>query len=46
MEGVLIADTRLTDEPNTIIAKKAYLISDPKELTVTLRLEKRQHPYG
>jgi lipopolysaccharide export system permease protein len=39
MEGVLIADTRLTDEPNTIIAKKAYLISDPKELTVTLRLE-------
>ena len=39
MEGVLIADTRLTDEPNTIIAKKAYLIADPKELTVTLRLE-------
>ena len=39
MEGVLIADTRLTDEPNTIIAKKGYLISDPKELTVTLRLE-------
>jgi lipopolysaccharide export system permease protein len=39
MEGVLIADTRLTDEPNTIIAKKAYLISDPKALTVTLRLE-------
>jgi len=39
MEGVLIADTRLTDEPNTIIAKKAYLISDPRELTVTLRLE-------
>jgi lipopolysaccharide export system permease protein len=39
MEGVLIADTRLTDEPNTIIAKKGYLISDPKALTVTLRLE-------
>jgi lipopolysaccharide export system permease protein len=39
MEGVLIADSRLTDEPNTIIAKKAYLISDPKALTVTLRLE-------
>ena len=30
MEGVLIADTRLTDEPNTIIAKMAYLISDPR----------------
>ena len=39
MEGVLIADTRLTDEPNTIIAKKAYLIADPKELTVTILLE-------
>lgn len=39
MEGVLIADTRLTDEPSTIIAKKAYLISDPKALTITMRLE-------
>jgi lipopolysaccharide export system permease protein len=39
MAGVLISDTRLTNEPSTIIAKKAYLISDPKALTVTLRLE-------
>ncbi|MFH1079320.1 MAG: LPS export ABC transporter permease LptF [Pseudomonadota bacterium] len=39
MEGVLISDTRLTQEPSTIIAKKAYLISDPKALTVTMRLE-------
>jgi lipopolysaccharide export system permease protein len=39
MAGVLISDTRLTNEPSTIIAKKAYLISDPKTLTVTMRLE-------
>jgi lipopolysaccharide export system permease protein len=39
MEGVLISDTRLTEEPSTIIARKAYLISDPKMLTVTMRLE-------
>jgi lipopolysaccharide export system permease protein len=39
MEGVLIADTRLTSEPSTIIAKKAYLISDPSALTITMRLE-------
>ncbi|MCX5857327.1 MAG: LPS export ABC transporter permease LptF [Deltaproteobacteria bacterium] len=39
MAGVLISDTRLTEEPSTIIAKKAYLISDPKALTVTMRLE-------
>lgn len=38
MEGVLIVDTRLMQEPNTIIAKKAYLISDAKTLTVTMRL--------
>ena len=39
MEGVLISDTRLTAEPSTIIAKKAFLISDPKALTVTMRME-------
>jgi lipopolysaccharide export system permease protein len=39
MEGVLISDTRLTTEPSTIVAKKAYLVSDPRTLTVTLRLE-------
>lgn len=39
MEGVLIADTRLTSEPSTIVAKKAYLVSDPRALTITMRLE-------
>ena len=39
MEGVLISDTRMTEEPSTIIARKAYLISDPQALTVTMRLE-------
>jgi len=39
MEGVLISDMRLTEEPSTIIAKKAYLVSDPNSMTVTLRLE-------
>jgi lipopolysaccharide export system permease protein len=39
MEGVLISDNRLTEEPSTIIARKAYLVSDPKALTVTMRLE-------
>jgi lipopolysaccharide export system permease protein len=39
MAGVLISDTRLTNEPSTIIAEKAYLISDPRALTVTMRLE-------
>ena len=39
MEGVLIADTRLTTEPSTIVAKRAYLISDPRALTITMRLE-------
>lgn len=39
MEGVIISDTRITREPSTIIAKKAYLISDPRLMTVSLRLE-------
>jgi lipopolysaccharide export system permease protein len=39
MEGVIISDNRLADEPNTIIAKRAYLVSDPESMTVTLRLE-------
>lgn len=39
MEGVVISDSRLADEPNTIIAKKAFLVSDPESLTVKLRLE-------
>lgn len=39
MEGVIVSDTRIADEPNTIIAKRAYLVSDPESMTVTLRLE-------
>jgi lipopolysaccharide export system permease protein len=39
MEGVIISDTRITKEPSTIIAKKAYLVSNPELMTVTLRLE-------
>ncbi|MDO8785755.1 MAG: LPS export ABC transporter permease LptF [Syntrophales bacterium] len=39
MEGVMISDNRISREPATIIARRAYLISDPKSLTVTLRLE-------
>jgi len=39
MEGVIISDTRLADEPNTIVARKAFLVSDPESLTVKLRLE-------
>ncbi|OPY04876.1 MAG: Lipopolysaccharide export system permease protein LptF [Syntrophus sp. PtaB.Bin001] len=39
MEGVLVSDQRASDEPGTIIAKKAFLISDPESMAVTLRLE-------
>jgi len=39
MEGVIISDSRIGDEPSTIIARKAYLVSDPQRMTVTLRLE-------
>jgi lipopolysaccharide export system permease protein len=39
MEGVIVSDNRHVDEPNTTIAKKAFLVSDPKSLTVKLRLE-------
>jgi lipopolysaccharide export system permease protein len=39
MEGILISDQRLGTEPNTIIARKAYLVSDMQTLSVTLRLE-------
>ncbi len=40
MEGVLISDNRLTGEPHTIVAEKAFLVSDPESLRVSLRLEK------
>ncbi len=39
MKGVIISDTRISKEPSTIIAEKAYLVSDPKQMTLTLRLE-------
>lgn len=39
LEGVLISDNRIIREPNTIVARKAYLISDPDARSITLRLE-------
>ncbi|MDQ5987949.1 MAG: hypothetical protein CSYNP_03697 [Syntrophus sp. SKADARSKE-3] len=39
MEGVMISDQRMGEESNTILARKAYLISDLKSMAVTLRLE-------
>jgi lipopolysaccharide export system permease protein len=39
MEGVIVSDNRLGEEPSTIIARRAYLVSDTKSMTVTLRLE-------
>jgi lipopolysaccharide export system permease protein len=38
MEGILISDSRLANEPTTIIARRGYLISNPNTLKVTLRL--------
>ncbi len=39
MEGVMISDQRMGTSPNTIIARKAFLVSDLDSLSVTLRLE-------
>jgi Predicted permeases len=39
MEGVIVSDNRIIGEQNTILAKKAFLISDPELMTVKLRLE-------
>ena len=39
MEDVIISDSRIGKEPSTIIARKAYLVADPRQMTVTLRLE-------
>lgn len=39
LEGVIVSDRRIIHEPNTILAKRAYLISDPDSLTVKLKLE-------
>jgi lipopolysaccharide export system permease protein len=39
MEGIIVSDTQTGREPNTIIARKGYLVSDPESLSVILRLE-------
>jgi lipopolysaccharide export system permease protein len=39
LEGVLISDSRISGEPSTIIARRAYLISNPDTMVITLRLE-------
>jgi len=39
MEGVIVSDSRIGEEPSTIFADKAYLISDPESKLVSLRLE-------
>jgi lipopolysaccharide export system permease protein len=39
LEGVLVSDNRMGNEPSTIFARKAYPISDPTSLTMTLRME-------
>ncbi|MBM4312532.1 MAG: LPS export ABC transporter permease LptF [Deltaproteobacteria bacterium] len=39
LEGVLVSDNRILGEPNTIFARKAYLISDIDTRAITLRLE-------
>jgi lipopolysaccharide export system permease protein len=39
MEDVIISDHRIIGEQNTILAKKAFLVSDPKLMIVKLRLE-------
>jgi lipopolysaccharide export system permease protein len=39
LEGVLISDSRISREPSTIIARRAYLISNPDTMVMTLRLE-------
>jgi lipopolysaccharide export system permease protein len=39
LEGVLVADSRISREPSTIIARRAYLVSNPDTMVITLRLE-------
>ena len=39
MEGVIVSDNRIIGEQNTILAKKAFLVSDPESMTVKLKLE-------
>ena len=39
MENVMISDSRIKGEQNTILAKRAYLVADANSMTVMLRLE-------
>ncbi len=39
MENVMISDSRMKGEQNTILAKKAFLVADADSMTVMLRLE-------
>jgi lipopolysaccharide export system permease protein len=39
MEGVIISDSRIIGEQNTILANKAFLVSDSEAMTLKLRLE-------
>jgi len=39
LEGVLISDNRISREASTILARRAYLVSDPDTMAITLRLE-------
>ncbi len=39
MEDIIISDNRIIGEQNTILAKKAFLVSDPESMTVKLKLE-------
>ena len=39
MENVMISDSRIMGEQNTILAKKAYLVADADSMTVMLRLD-------
>ncbi|HNY50704.1 MAG TPA: LPS export ABC transporter permease LptF [Smithella sp.] len=39
MEGIIVSDRRIIGEQNTILAKKAFLESDPESMIVKLKLE-------
>lgn len=39
MEGVLVSDNRIIGEPNTILAQRAFLVSNPELMRVKMRLE-------
>lgn len=39
MEGIIVSDNRIIGEQNTILAKRAYLVSNPESMKVKLTLE-------